>query len=496
MKFTFCLAFLLLSIQNASALSNARTADAQEIQEAINEAVSLQAIMAHKVETTPAEQRDEDFKTELIKLSKERKAAYEKAIWLTIRAYDILPFRYGQPALPGGKTSLPSPEKLKHKDIAWVPVFEDKQMYRIQDETGKVMVVATVNKDDVANTASDGVSRIWPEAFLSPVELASFLIHEKLHFEQFTDPRRAGKTTGQMEVEAYKAQLRLLDEGPLVFNADEESRHRASVNEMLFYKKKQVALEKEQLARGEKLKEASILSHTAVEIDDLITQARLQVQIANRDHDERLQRSLHDLAQRSCDDAGTVTQDELDELPTPYGILGSPADPDLAAECVKVYDYLLGGGRDAETLRRLSYQPPAAPVPVEARPYKPPVTAVPLNITTPFAGSIPSLRGVAVAACATDALLPLNENLTAPRYPYSFNPAYDEQVYQQQAAGLDACSAALFRRLFEVISRREGRIDAKWVHDSAAVYRAAAAPPPPPPTYYDPCRANGNKYCP
>lgn len=491
MKFTFCLAFLLLSIQNASALRNARTADAQEIQAAINEAVSMQAIMAHKVETTPEDQRDEKFKTQLVALAKDRKDAYEKAIWLTLRAYDILPFRYGQPALPGGKTSLPSPERRDSRTIAWIPVFEDKQMYRIQDENGKVVLIGTI--DDDANTASDGVSRIWPGAFVSPVELASLLFHEKMHFEQFTDPRRAAKTSGEMELEAYKAQKRLLENGPLVFTAEEAARHRAAIDEKLAYKEKQVAREKARLARGEKPIEASIQSHTAVEIDDLITQARLQVQIANKDHDERLQRWLVDAARRSCDDSGSVGQEELDGLPTPYGFMGNLAAPDLRAECMKAYDYLIDGGRDAETLRRLSYRP-VMPVPVEAVPYKPPVTAAPLNVKTPFFGSIPSLRGIAVAACATDALLPLNENVTSPRYPFSFDPATDERVYQEQAAGLDACSAALFRRLFEVISRREGRIDAKWVHDSAAVYRAAAAPPPP--TYYDPCRANGNKYCP
>lgn len=494
MRFTISLAFLLLASQNASAVRNAKTADAAEIQAAINEAVSLQAIMAYRVANTPEKQRDEKFKSGLVELSKERKAAYEKAIWLTIRAYDILPFRYGQPALPSAKTSLPSPERTQGKIITWIPVFEDRQMYRIQDEYGTHVMTLTI--DDDANTASDGVSRIWPEAFLSPVELASTLIHEKIHFEQFTSPRPDGKTQGERELAGYRAQKRLLDNGPLVFTPDEARRHRAVVDQKLAYKADQVAREKAGLARGEKPLVASIVSHTAVEIDDLITQARLQVQIANQDHDERLQRQLAEAARRSCDDPGAVRQAELDGLPTAFGFLGNLAAPDLPAECVKVYNYLLDGGRDADELRRLSYraEAPVAPAPVEARPYKPPLAAPPLNAVYPFSGAIRSLKGIAVAACATDAQLPLDENVTSPRHPYSFEPALDERIYREEAAGLDSCSAALFRRLFEVITRREGRIDAKWIHDSAAAYRAAAAPPPP--VYYDPCRANGNKYCP
>lgn len=490
MKLIFCLAFVFASIQNASALRNAKAADAEEIQEAIDDAVSLQKLIAFK-ETTPEDERSETFEADLLSLATERKAAYEKAIWLAIRAYDILPFRYGQPALPGGKTSLPSPEQRKQKKISWVPVFEDKQMYRIQDETGEVQVIMNMDKNDVANTASDGISRIWPEAFLSPVELASFLIHEKIHFEQFIDPQRASKTTGAMEVEAYKAQLRLMDNGPLVFTADEARRHRASVNEMISEKKKQIAREEFRLAQGKKLISASIKSHTDVEIDDLITRARLQVQIASKDHDERLQRALIDLTERSCENPGYVRQSELDALAAPHGFLGNLAPPVLRNDCEKVYRYLLDGGRNAESLRALSTRPV---VPVDARPIQPPVRPAPLNIRIPFSGSLPSIKNYAVTACGTTDQVPVNPQMATPSFPFEFETGRDDAIAGQLSANLGVCERQLFQLLIDFIRAGKGSlITPHWAQAAAARFRPSPVYQEP---YYDPCRANGNKYCP
>ncbi|MBI2384556.1 MAG: hypothetical protein HYV14_00945 [Elusimicrobia bacterium] len=57
------------------------------------------------------------------------------------------------------------------------------------------------------------------------------------------------------------------------------------------------------------------LEEAVVEARGLVAEARSQANIARRDHDERLKNAYADLARRSCDHPGSVSQAELDALP-------------------------------------------------------------------------------------------------------------------------------------------------------------------------------------
>ena len=91
-------------------------------------------------------------------------------------------------------------------------------------------------------------------------------------------------------------------------------------------------------------------------------QARKQVEIDKKEHDERLRNALAELAQRYCTDPGSMSQAELDALPKSYNsdfYLGK-IPPGLSTDCVNLYLFLGMGERNAETLRSMSARPAAA----------------------------------------------------------------------------------------------------------------------------------------
>jgi len=481
MRSAFAAFLLCWSVQDASALQRPKDMDLAEIREQLNVAND---------KTLDRAQRND---------------AREKALWLTIRAYDILTFQYGGLVFPTRVSVLRSPQN--GKKISFIPVVVGAGDYALQNEIGHSRGTVKLGVDESGNFASDGVARIFPSAFANPSALASTILHELEHFHQATTPGVGDVLTpGESEVKIYDAQLADTESGFFPFTDVELDAETAYLKKNLKKRRAQAAKERAQVNRsgGLPVDAYSVASLPADAIKALADKARRQVQIAQADHDQRLRNELARLAFASCRSPGSVFQSALDDLPEHHSPFfandGQP--PANLGECGPAYYYLLNGGKDSSELARrasprvVPVTPVATPVPfVPAQPMPAPIRAVPVVAKVPFSASLGTLRGVATAACATDAVLPLDENVASPRYPYYFNPAYDEQVYQQQAIGLDACSAALFRRLFEVISRNEGRIDAQWVHDSAAVYRAAAAPRPP--VYYDPCPAgHGNAYCP
>lgn len=157
------------------------------------------------------------YAAQIDSLKKEQEQLYNEAIQLTIKAYEILP--------PGRK--LPTAEMLKrcpsntdpqtherdpnkHYYVTWTPMFDLHTTKDIVNEFG-----GSEAKDplliDWGVTSSDGISRIFPEAFHDPARLASTIIHELKHFDQFTTPAEQKLTPGQREVDAYDFEQTLFD---------------------------------------------------------------------------------------------------------------------------------------------------------------------------------------------------------------------------------------------------------------------------------------------
>lgn len=140
---------------------------------------------------------------------------YNKTIHAVIAAYGISPEHEAGGILVTGKvTGAQSKE--------WDPVF-DNQAHRIMtDKDGKEVLAK--ESPSVTYTWSDGQITLGPGAFegsfddkstkevvhylASPALLASIIIHETVHFEQYTTPGRGDKKgLFEMELEAYKIQL-------------------------------------------------------------------------------------------------------------------------------------------------------------------------------------------------------------------------------------------------------------------------------------------------
>ncbi|MEQ1919055.1 MAG: hypothetical protein ABL955_07635, partial [Elusimicrobiota bacterium] len=477
-------ALLFCSLEKASALQKANTQDYRDIADQINKKNSAEAaITKNRMDwdaATPEEKTSLD--SALTRLNRDRKAAYEQAMWLTMRAYDIIPFADNEPILDDGVSVLRSPENGKH--ITWIPIFDDVGPKPDQDEFGRNPGIRKVGPNIAGNTASDGVSRIFPGAFNSPAELASILVHEQLHVRQNTTPGMGDTmTTAELEVEAYEEEERLLHDDVLGYSKDAIARQKKRLTEALDGKDGKPgkrALAKAERAAADKhnggkpLPERSLASHAEDEIKRLVSEARQQIIIAQRDHDERLRNTFVDLTRRSCSAPGSVTQAELDGLPQPFGgdfNSTSPQGPDI---CNMLVYRSLVKTRSAKSARDLSTP---TPVQVPAQPLQQPTSAAPIISQTPFSTVLPGLRDHAVYACSSSNEVPIDSNLTNPHNPFAFWKEMDDKTANKLAAGLGDCESRLFRRLIQVIRDGYGnRISSGWIKETVAEYRPQPNP--------------------
>lgn len=225
-----------------------------------------------------------------------------------------------------------------------------------------------------------------------------------------------------------------------------------------------------------KAEESRILAEAMAESRRLIAQARAQVEIEHREHDERLKRTYVDMAIRSCAIPGSVTQTELNSLPDPYqeNLQTSSRLPRGLDDCAISVYLRLGRGVDAEGIRR--HSTPTAPIdvnpdpslPQPARPIRAPVAAVPM---IPFNSTFPRLKDIAETACASPAKAALGTHELQPSFPYSFNTKLDDEVAARLSANLGDCPRQLFYKLIEMIRSGKGpAVNNQWLRDMAAQY--------------------------
>lgn len=502
MRFILALAFLGCSMQDASALQRANAQDYLDIQGQISKKKAAEdEIMTQNAELLKArgnEAAERKINLKISLLEKAQKNAAEQALWLTARAYDIIPFADNLPILDEGTSVLWSKEK--GASITWLPVFEENGKKNLQDESGAPAGFRTVGSGIAGNTASDGISRVFPAAFSSPEMLASVIIHEQRHFIQnTTDGEGNKKTTAELEVEAYEEEWRLME--VLGFSGDSKRSQKRRLTEILDGKKgvkgQEDIIGKRKLAAEERAAakkfngglpppETSIVSHSKVEIDSLIQQAKDQIEIAQRDHDERLRNTLRTLTDRSCEDPGSVTQAELDALPKPHRreFLTEDALPLGQNMCDRIYFYLGKGGFDAETVKTMALtaallQPPAVG-PVALDPSRPKL----------FSSVFPDIKKFVIAACLDMTRVPAIYK----RYGEYVISDNDENVARSLMAGQDDCSQQLFYKIIEKTHTNLGNfsLSTPWVKD---VLNANTPKPVVPPVHADPPPPVGGRRC-
>ena len=487
-------AFLLLTTQGALGLQRAKPQDYRDITDQLSKKKNAEAEIDRQKLALKAARGDEALslviKQEIARLSRIQKNAAEQAIWLTMRAFDIIPFADNLPILDSGDSVLASPEKGTR--IGWLPAFEEVGKKTILVEGGRPAGFRDVKPNVAGNTASDGISRMFPGAFDSPSELASIIIHEQIHFTQNTTRGKSDvKTTAELEVEAYEYEATLLldPNNPLGYSKEIHDRQLDRLDEILNGKDGKEG--KRALARRERAAVdrsngrrpapvPSLASHSEDEIKRLVQEAKDQILIAQRDHDERLRNTLRRLTARSCKNPGSVTQSELNGLPRPHrrGFLFEDAIPVGPENCSDVYIYLGEGGTDANILRikalysSLPRTPAEGPAPLH--PIKPKL----------FNSIFPEIKEFAIAACRNMRRRPYISDYYG---DYSVMDS-DERIARDLMVGQDNCSQQLFYRIIERTRANGGyfALTSDWVD---GVVKANTPAPVTPPTYVAPTPA-------
>jgi len=232
----------------------------------------------------------------------------------------------------------------------------------------------------------------------------------------------------------------------------------------------QLAAPQRQLIKAE---ENRILSEAMAEARVLVAQAREQAGLANRKRDELLRETVLNIASRSCDAPGSVSQAELDRLP-------HPSSPDFYQRPVfalvsctgRVFNSL---GADLGRRDRLD----AAEVRRLAMPMAVPVAAVPVTrpaqIRTEFPAeeTVKNFRRLANLACASPEQLTEEEASRAIRTPY---------IPNAESAGADLSGCARFVYDAQVRFVREGqsvreRLTTAWLRNRVQDHHVRTAPP-------------------
>lgn len=520
-------AILSINSLNAFAINPASPTAIADIQKQIYAAngmdlqigIAVQAVNdAERLKLSP--EKIDALKKQVEREKAKKNAALTKAIHTTIIAYGL------ESNKSTGKSVMPG---TRGREISWLPLAREMEAHEIESIRGARNPIEQPRDEIVGITYPDGTTFMDPSAFLNgPGYLASFLLHERIHFEQITTDGKANKLTlAKIEEEAYQAQV---DNALIFFNPKNRKELRLMQDiERSRDERSSIVKQEEKESKTLKGRMRALLpfkpapmfegkGHTNEELADisgLVAQARSQAEIARvdrekrearareaaevetrRSQDRRLRDLYLDIAARSCSSPGSVSQDELDNLPDPHGADFKDSYPEGVSDCVVRLFYQLHRGINANDLREAS----APVVAVDGRAQPPAAPIVSPQAVRSFRATLYGLKNFAVAACGSTAPMPVEEEIVHPSSPLEFNRNSDDLTANFLAEGLGTCESLLFRRMIELIRAGQSRIiTGRWAQEAAAGYRTpvpSSYVTPSPPVRGKRCEDFGNKYCP
>lgn len=274
-----------------------------------------------------------------------------------------------------------------------------------------------------------------------------------MHFTQNTTTGKGDeKTAAELEVEAYEYELKLATdpENILGFTPDQIAAQIKDITEILDGKKgtrgKKDEIGKRKLASDQRialngstdprpLPERSIVSNSEDEITRLIQEAKDQIAIAQRHHDDRLKNQWIELAQRSCLAPGSVLQSDLDVLPRLHKRDPYDSVKTLSGNCYDRVYWNLYHGATADEIKRIA-TPLVAPNPHQ-RLVPRPVEAI-ASVT--FGQILNNIAGIADTACKYRGHIPPVRDFYVPSRSYALMPGDDEAAAALKAR-LGRCEA-------------------------------------------------------
>jgi hypothetical protein len=130
-----------------------------------------------------------------------QRAAYTRAIHMTLDAYDL------HPRIRTGTSVMP---QTRGRVIEWLPIAHDRAAREVRAADGSTTRVPQPRMDLAGAAYPDGVVFIDPSTFNHPAGvgyLASTLLHERTHFEQYITAGRGDvMTVAKAQREAYDAE--------------------------------------------------------------------------------------------------------------------------------------------------------------------------------------------------------------------------------------------------------------------------------------------------
>lgn len=220
-----CLLLLILLPAAASAIKKADDDSYQAIEDLLQHSASKEldisilrselTALRNLISRSPGssnanEDRDPDIrikKEELERSIRERNLIMTRAIRVTLRAYDIVPYQNGPTPMPQG---ISAHHRNRGATIEFTPVYDPALAERhfVQTNAGPRRLDPPKH-DSKAYTTINGSSVLY-KPLSGPRELALILFHEKRHFDQLTDPEQANLSYADKEYRAFSDTLRVM----------------------------------------------------------------------------------------------------------------------------------------------------------------------------------------------------------------------------------------------------------------------------------------------
>lgn len=436
-------------------------------------------------------------------LKAQRAVICQKLIDDTRAWYDIKPHRWSAEIVLNGD--------FNKTRANWSPKFGDWVEKRTAPNRNSDRILMTYSGPYSAVTWGNGDIVITIDAFaFSPGYLAAVIKHETVHFDQITTRGRGDKMSpAGRENEAYHA-MQGLNSSIFNLSPSEEAAIKVNFENAL---KRTSSLPNSPLGASgfesinltENPDGEEILRKRIEEAKSLAKESRQRVEQERRSAlIQRLQTSYSEIAKRACENPGSVSQAELDALPSSRE-MEDRSTPEGLTPCEKeIYQGLMNGANADDLVRYATPVVPAIPSITYPPLPQPPVAYVPADVSKSLGEILPGLKEFAEMACKYGGHIPAPKGFFAPRQPYAVT-SIDDAAADKMKAGLGRCESHVFGRLYEAL--RDGRgdlITEQWFIDAVASTPTQISPPannggyfPPPQNGgggRNPCEVNGDPF--
>lgn len=434
------------------------------------------------------------WEQQLDALKAQQAAKCQKLIEETRAAYGIEPHRWSDELVLKGE--------FNKTRANWSPKFGEWSETRTASNRFGDQILMMYPGPYVALTWENGDIVITIDAFaFSPGYLAAIIKHETVHFDQITTLGRGDKMSpAGRENEAFHAMQgvnsRIFNLTPsemarIQSNYESAIKHSSSQQGSPFGASGFDSINLTENPDGEEL-----LRQKIKEAMESAARNRERLELERqRDIDARLKSTIIDLAKRTCAEPGSVTQAELDALPSKRN-QDSSNYPTGVSHCELIIFIAISTGENADSLQRRAAPGKAVPIQGEtptpmqpARGY-PPSRAIPNEAGVPLSTVLQELKRQAGLACQHQGRIGVAGDLFNPRVRY-FQEPRNEQTAAAIKAGLGPCEGHVFQRFFEMLRDERGsEITEQWLVDTVSSAPTGASQG----GGSNPCEMNGDPF--